>query len=117
VSTGVAASPLSDAELTRAAQAGDAGSLGVLLARHEAAMRAVALGMIGYGPDTDDVVQDAALVAVRESPMCATPLLLARGCGRSYETNVGCGYGPGTLAIGAARYSRRCRQGIRCPRN
>ena len=62
---GVAASPLSDAELTRAAQAGDAGSLGVLLARHEAAMRAVALGMIGYGPDTDDVVQDAALVAVR----------------------------------------------------
>jgi RNA polymerase sigma factor (sigma-70 family) len=62
---GVPASPLSDAELTRAAQAGDAGSLGVLLARHEAGMRAVALGMIGYGPDTDDVVQDAALVAVR----------------------------------------------------
>jgi RNA polymerase sigma factor (sigma-70 family) len=61
----VAASPLSDAELTRAAQAGDAGSLGVLLARHEAGMRAVALGMIGLGPDTDDVVQDAALVAVR----------------------------------------------------
>jgi RNA polymerase sigma factor (sigma-70 family) len=61
----VAASPLSDAELTRAAQAGDAGSLGVLLARHEAGMRAVAMGMIGYGPDTDDVVQDAALVAVR----------------------------------------------------
>jgi RNA polymerase sigma-70 factor (ECF subfamily) len=65
VRTSVAASPLSDAELTRAAQAGDAGSLGVLLARHEAAMRAVVLGMIGYGPDTDDVVQDAALVAVR----------------------------------------------------
>jgi RNA polymerase sigma factor (sigma-70 family) len=62
---GVATSPLSDAELTRAAQAGDAGSLGVLLARHEAGMRAVAVGMIGYGPDTDDVVQDAALVAVR----------------------------------------------------
>ena len=60
---GIAESPLSDAELTRAAQAGDAGSLGVLLARHEAAMRAVALGMIGYGPDNDDVVQDAALVA------------------------------------------------------
>jgi RNA polymerase sigma-70 factor (ECF subfamily) len=37
----------------------------VLLARHEAGMRAVALGIIGYGPDTDDVVQDAALVAVR----------------------------------------------------
>ena len=65
MSRGLAASPLSDAELTRAAQAGDAGSLGVLLARHEAGMRAVALSMIGYGPDTDDVVQDAALVAVR----------------------------------------------------
>ena len=65
MSRGLAASPLSDAELTRAAQAGDAGSLGVLLARHESAMRAVALGMIGYGPDTDDVVQDASLVAVR----------------------------------------------------
>jgi len=55
---------MSDAELTRAAQAGDVGSLGVLLARHEAGMRAVALGVLGYGPDTDDVVQDAALVAV-----------------------------------------------------
>ena len=60
----VASSALSDAELTRAAQAGDAGSLGVLLARHEAGMRAVAIGVLGYGPDTDDVLQDAALVAV-----------------------------------------------------
>jgi RNA polymerase sigma-70 factor (ECF subfamily) len=60
----VASSPLSDAELTRAAQAGDIGSLGVVLARHEAGMRAVAIGVLGYGPDTDDVVQDAALVAV-----------------------------------------------------
>jgi RNA polymerase sigma factor (sigma-70 family) len=65
VNSAVAASPLSDAELTRAAQAGDAGSLGVLLARHEAGMRAVALSMVGYGPNTDDAVQDAALVAVR----------------------------------------------------
>jgi RNA polymerase sigma factor (sigma-70 family) len=64
VEGGVASSPLSDAELTRAAQAGDVGSLGVLLARHQAGMRAVALGVLGYGPDTDDVVQDAALVAV-----------------------------------------------------
>jgi RNA polymerase sigma factor (sigma-70 family) len=65
MSSGAAASPLSDADLTRAAQAGDAGSLGVLLARHQAGMRAVALSMIGYGPDTDDVVQDAALLALR----------------------------------------------------
>ena len=73
MSRGVAASPLSDAELTRAAQGGDAGSLGALLARHEAGMRAVALGMIGYGPDTDDVVQDAALVAVRRISRRAQP--------------------------------------------
>ena len=65
MSGGPATSPLSDADLTRAAQAGDAGSLGVLLARHQAGMRAVALSMIGYGQDTDDVVQDAALLALR----------------------------------------------------
>src|SRR3954464_13484967 len=65
MSGGAATSPLSDADLTRAAQAGDAGSLGVLLARHQAGMRAVALSMIGYGPDIDDVVQDAALLALR----------------------------------------------------
>jgi RNA polymerase sigma-70 factor (ECF subfamily) len=65
MSSGAATSPLSDADLTRAAQAGDAGSLGVLLARHQAGMRAVALSMIGHGPDTDDVVQDAALLALR----------------------------------------------------
>jgi RNA polymerase sigma factor (sigma-70 family) len=65
MSGGGAASPLSDAELTRAAQSGDAGSLGVLVARHQAGMRAMALSMIGYGPDADDVVQDAALVALR----------------------------------------------------
>lgn len=55
---------LSDAELTRAAQAGDAAALGVLLARHEAGMRAVALGVLGHGPDADDAVQDAMLVAL-----------------------------------------------------
>src|ERR1700682_3096778 len=64
VESGMASSPLSDAELTRAAQAGDVGSLGVLLGLHAASMRAVALGVLGYSPDTDDVVQDAALVAV-----------------------------------------------------
>ena len=83
MSSGLAASPLSDAELTRAAQGGDAGSLGALLARHEAGMRAVALGMIGaLGPDTDDVVQDAAVVAVRRISELPTRRLLARGCGR-----------------------------------
>jgi RNA polymerase sigma-70 factor (ECF subfamily) len=54
-----------DAELTRSAQGGDAGALGVLLQRHEAGMRAVALGVLGFGPDADDAVQDASLVALR----------------------------------------------------
>ncbi|MER8157598.1 sigma-70 family RNA polymerase sigma factor [Streptomyces sp. NPDC094472] len=36
-----------------------------LLARHQAPMRAVALSLLGYGPDADDAVQDAALTALR----------------------------------------------------
>lgn len=54
-----------DAELTLCAQGGDVGALGLLLQRHEAGMRAVALGVLGFGPDADDAVQDAALVALR----------------------------------------------------
>lgn len=56
---------LSDAELTRCAQAGDVAALGVLLQRHEAGMKAVALALAGYGPDADDALQDAALTALR----------------------------------------------------
>ncbi|MEV6415197.1 sigma-70 family RNA polymerase sigma factor [Kribbella sp. NPDC051718] len=54
-----------DAELTLSAQGGDVGALGVLLQRHEAGMRAVALGVLGFGPDAEDAVQDAVLVALR----------------------------------------------------
>ncbi|MEU4408415.1 sigma-70 family RNA polymerase sigma factor [Streptosporangium sp. NPDC023963] len=55
----------SDPELTLAAQAGDVAALGLLLERHQAGMRAVALSLLGHGPDADDAVQDAALVALR----------------------------------------------------
>ena len=55
----------SDAELVVLAQAGDAAALGALLARHEAGMRAVALSVLGYGPDAEDAVQDAMVVALR----------------------------------------------------
>ncbi|MEU1588200.1 sigma-70 family RNA polymerase sigma factor [Micromonospora sp. NPDC005710] len=55
----------SDVELVVLAQAGDPAALGALLARHEAAMRAVALSVLGYGPDAEDAVQDAMLVALR----------------------------------------------------
>ncbi|MFC5219784.1 sigma-70 family RNA polymerase sigma factor [Streptomyces coerulescens] len=51
--------PPTDEELTRRA------ALGLLLARHQAPMRAVALSLLGYGPDAEDAVQDAALTALR----------------------------------------------------
>ncbi|MDX2642256.1 sigma-70 family RNA polymerase sigma factor [Streptomyces sp. PA03-1a] len=54
-----------DVALTRAAQAGDVTALGLLLERHRAGMRAVALSVLGPGPDVDDVLQDAALTALR----------------------------------------------------
>ncbi|MDG4810517.1 sigma-70 family RNA polymerase sigma factor [Micromonospora sp. WMMD1120] len=54
-----------DAELVALAQAGDPAALGALLSRHEAGMRAVALSVLGYGPDAEDAVQDAVVVAVR----------------------------------------------------
>ncbi|MEV4035964.1 RNA polymerase sigma factor [Streptomyces umbrinus] len=56
---------LEDAVLTRAAQGGDVTALGLLLERHRAGMRAVALSILGPGPDVDDVLQDAAVTALR----------------------------------------------------
>ncbi|TYC05106.1 sigma-70 family RNA polymerase sigma factor [Micromonospora sp. WP24] len=53
-----------DNALVRLAQAGDATALGLLLARHEAGMRAVAVSLLGYGPDAEDAVQDATVVAL-----------------------------------------------------
>jgi hypothetical protein len=41
---------LSDAQLARAAQSGDAANLGVLLERHRAPLYALALRFLGYGP-------------------------------------------------------------------
>ena len=55
---------LSDAELVRVAQNGDAVSLGVLLERHRASLYALALRMLGHGPETQDAVQDAFVVAL-----------------------------------------------------
>ncbi|NEA37451.1 sigma-70 family RNA polymerase sigma factor [Streptomyces sp. SID13031] len=55
----------SDSQLTRSAQAGDVTALGLLLQRHQAGMRAVALSLLGFGPDADDAVQDASLLALR----------------------------------------------------
>ena len=54
-----------DTELVRAAQAGDAGCLCQLLARHRAGMRAVALAVLGHSHDAEDAVQEATLIALR----------------------------------------------------
>ncbi len=53
-----------DAELVRAARAGDAGSLGELLQRHRGRMHAVALSILGHGSDAEDAVQEAVVVAL-----------------------------------------------------
>ena len=54
-----------DTDLVLAAQHGDTAALGLLLARYEPSMRAVALSILGFRPEADDVVQDAALIALR----------------------------------------------------
>ena len=54
-----------DTDLVRAAQAGDIAALGALLERYRAQMMAVAVSMLGHHPDTEDVVQDACIKALR----------------------------------------------------
>ncbi|WP_028065807.1 RNA polymerase sigma factor [Solirubrobacter soli] len=56
---------MDDAALARAAQAGDAAGLGALFERHHARLHAIATGMLGHGPDAEDAVQDAILIALR----------------------------------------------------
>ncbi|MDR7327681.1 MULTISPECIES: RNA polymerase sigma factor [Catenuloplanes] len=52
------------ADLVRAAQDGDAGALGALIAHHRPAMMAVALSLLSQPADAEDAVQDAALTAL-----------------------------------------------------
>jgi RNA polymerase sigma-70 factor (ECF subfamily) len=54
-----------DADLVKAAQYGETAAVAMLLERHAPQMRAVALSILGPGPDTEDVLQDAALTALR----------------------------------------------------
>src|SRR5919202_4464233 len=57
---------LSDAELVRMAQGGDAASLGILLERYRAPLYALALRLLGRRPEAQDAVQDSFLVALRK---------------------------------------------------
>lgn len=54
-----------DADLVRAARFGEVAAVGLLLERHGPRMRAVALSMLGPGADAEDVLQDAAVIALR----------------------------------------------------
>lgn len=54
-----------DSELLRAANSGDAGALGLLLARHRAGMQAVAVSVLGHSHDAEDAVQEAVMIALR----------------------------------------------------
>ncbi|WP_422770080.1 RNA polymerase sigma factor [Plantactinospora sp. WMMC1484] len=56
---------LTDAGLVRAAQAGEVSALGLLLTRHRPALLAVAYGVLGYGADAEDAVQETAVIALR----------------------------------------------------
>jgi RNA polymerase sigma-70 factor (ECF subfamily) len=55
---------MDDSELVRAAQSGAIGALGTLLTRHRPGMTAVAVSVLGAGPDAEDAVQDATTTAL-----------------------------------------------------
>ena len=57
---------VTDADLVRAAQNGDAASLGALLERYRASLHGSALGILGHGPQAEDAVHDTFLVALRK---------------------------------------------------
>jgi RNA polymerase sigma factor (sigma-70 family) len=62
-----------DAQLVRAAQLGDAQAFALLVQRHAASLRAVAIATLGYVDDVDDAVQDALLTALRKLPQLRDP--------------------------------------------
>ena len=71
-----------DAALVLAAQAGDTAGLGALLERHRSRLHAIAVSMLGHGPQAEDAVQEAFLIAVRRigelrDPSAARPWLVA----------------------------------------
>ena len=77
----------SDAELVRAAQGGDAVSLGILLERHRAPLYGLALQILGHGPQAQDAVHDTFLVALRKLDQIREPAAVG-GWLRSVVRNV-----------------------------
>lgn len=64
---------VTDAELVSTARAGDPASLGLLLARHRAALYVAAVGLLGSVERAQDAVQEASLVAMRRLPELRDP--------------------------------------------
>ncbi|WP_250007868.1 RNA polymerase sigma factor [Actinoplanes sp. M2I2] len=62
-----------DADLVRAGRRGDMAGVGLLLSRHRAQMYAVAISILGAGPDAEDAVQDASLIALSRLGELRTP--------------------------------------------
>ena len=57
---------MGDAELVRAAQSGDATGLGFVLERHQTSLYAIALRILGRGPEAQDAVQTTFLINLND---------------------------------------------------
>lgn len=62
-----------DAELLMAAQRGDGTSLGILLERYRPRLHAVALALLGYGPQAEDAVHETFLIALNKLQQVRDP--------------------------------------------
>jgi RNA polymerase sigma-70 factor (ECF subfamily) len=95
-----------DADLVLAAQAGDVSALGLLIARHRPVLLAVAISLLGYGPDAEDAVQEASLIALRRigdlrNPRAAGPWLrtvVRNACRMKHRSPAGLRLGDGLAA-------------------
>lgn len=64
---------MGDEELVRVARGGDMVSFGLLLEKYRASLYAAALGILGHGPQAEDAVQDAFVVALRKLDQLRDP--------------------------------------------
>jgi RNA polymerase sigma factor (sigma-70 family) len=64
---------MADADLVRAAQAGDAASLGLLLERYRVSLYRAAIHMLGDATEAQDAVHDAFLIALRKIDQVRDP--------------------------------------------
>ncbi len=64
---------LTDTALVRAAQAGDTVGLGTLLERHRSRLHAIAVSILGHGPQAEDVVQNTWLALVQSASGITDP--------------------------------------------